>query len=132
MEAEERVAEAYREWQARAFDWNGACCLAWAGDCARRMLGSDPTVALRARYTTEMDSKRVMVEEGWRSCGDAAASLFTEIPVSMAQSGDWAFCVDQQDNEGLGVVCGAMVAVRYKSGMGQVPLAWARRAFRVA
>ncbi|MDQ2083086.1 hypothetical protein RA307_23110 [Xanthobacteraceae bacterium Astr-EGSB] len=131
MNARRTIVEAYREWSTRPFDWNGACCLAWCGDAARRITGADPTVALRARYDSEFSCRRGMVEEGWKSIGDAAASLYVEIPVAMAKSGDWALCVDERGEEGLGVVVAAVVAIRGPSGMGQVPLLWARRAFRV-
>lgn len=131
MNVRKVILQAYREWNARPFDWNGACCLAWCGDVAKRLTGTDPTTALRARYTTEGECNRGMVEEGWRSRGDAAASLWPEIPVAQASSGDWALCVDDNGAEGLGVVCGEMVAVRTVEGMGQVRLSAAKRAFRV-
>lgn len=124
------ILEAYREWSKRPFSWDGACCLAWCGDVARRLIGADPTVALRARYAGEMDSKRVMVEEGWSSIGDAAGSLWAEIAIALARSGDVAL-VTQDHGEGLGIVCGDRIAIRTQSGMGQVPLGDATRAFRV-
>jgi hypothetical protein len=126
------IYDRYRQERATPFAWGAADCLQWCGSVALALYGADPTVSLRARYATERQAKEVMIAEGWRDLGDVAASLLAEIPVATAHTGDWAFCVDDLGNEGLGVMCGETIAVRAKTGMGQMPRRYARRAFRAS
>jgi hypothetical protein len=113
------------------FEWSKSDCLAMAGAMAARILGEDPTEPIRKRYHDETSSKRVMVEEGWRSMGDVAGSLFARIPVAWARVGDWAHVRNEDGTDGLGVVAGDVVFVKMKSGCGFVPLLRAEGAFRV-
>lgn len=124
------ILHAYRQERARAFAWASADCLQWCGLVTERLTGRDPGAALRARYSSEIEARRIMVKEGWRDMGDVAAALVPEIPLAQARDGDWVQCVDDHGNDGLGVVCAGMAAVRSEGGLGQVPMACARRAFR--
>lgn len=113
------------------FAWGTADCLTFAAGVAQRMLGRDPMAHLRGRYDSEGTARRVMVEEGWRAWRDVPASMFQPIPVAMARAGDWALAVDETGAEGIGVVIGATIAVRARTGMAQLPLTSAVEAFRV-
>lgn len=124
------ILDCYRAERARPFAWATADCLQWCGLVTQRLTGRDPGERLRKRYTSESGAKRVMLAEGWRDMGDVAASLAPEIPRAQARSGDWAWCVDGHGNDGLGIVCATQVAVRSETGLGLVPLAFAKRAFR--
>ncbi|MEX2480191.1 MAG: hypothetical protein WD928_04950 [Gammaproteobacteria bacterium] len=125
------VVTLYRAWRLRSFAWGSADCLHFASACAAAITGHDPATALKRRYSSETGARRVMVNEGWRDMGDVAASLLPEIPLAHARSGDWAHVEDEQGRDGIGVVCGHMIAARTEAGMGQVPLSHAKRAFRV-
>jgi len=124
------ILECYRERRDVPFAWRTADCLQWCGMVTERLTGRDPGAELRQRYASEIDAKRIMVEHGWRDMGDAAASIVPEIPLAFAHSGDWAQCVDDAGRDGLGIVCDAQVAVCTEMGLGLLPLAFARRAFR--
>ena len=131
MTAKRIVAGLYRDWRAVTFVWGSADCLHFAAACAEMITGTDPAAALKRRYSSETGAKRVMVNEGWHTMGDVAASLLPEVPVAQACSGDWAHIEDEYGHDGLGVVCGHMIAVRSETGMGQMPLGQALRVFRV-
>jgi len=107
-------------------------CLCFVAECALPILGRDPIAHLRGRYDSEMSARRLMVEHGWNDMGDVAASIFPEIAVSQAQAGDWAHVADGEGNDAIGVVAGAVIAVRLREGVMQLPLRQATRAFRVA
>lgn len=112
--------------------WGTADCLTFAADCAAKLLGGRDVIAsVRGRYASEIDAKRVMVEEGWKSIADFAATVFPEIPVAMAQSGDWVLIVNETGVETIGVVLGYQVVARSEAGMGISLLSKASRAFKV-
>lgn len=131
MTAKRIVAALWREKRSEPFVWGSADCLHFASACAEAITGNDPARALKRRYSSETGARRVMVNEGWRTMGDVAASLLPAIPVAQACSGDWAHVEDEHGHDGLGVVCGHMIAVRSETGMGQMPIGQALRVFRV-
>lgn len=125
------IHEVYRSERGIPFVWGSNDCLSFAAACAEKITGIDPMSALRGRYDTAMDAKRVMVEEGWGNLGDMAASMFAEIHVSEARTGDWALIVNEDKTETIGVVCGPMIAAKLEAGIGQAPRSRMTRAFRV-
>lgn len=126
------ILREYDKAKALPFSWGTADCLSWCADCAKAITGTDPAEKLRGRYESEASAKRVMIAEGWADMGDVARSMYAEIPVAQATSGDWAQIINEDGTETLGVVHGGMIAARTKeSGLGQVPLTSAKRAFRV-
>lgn len=124
------ILDTYRAERGVPFAWGSTDCLGFAAKCAQAIIGRDPIAHIRGRYDSETSARRVMVTEGWRDMGDVAASAFVEIPPAMARSGDWAHVV-QEGRDGVGVVVGEMVAVKSQDGVGQVPFAQVKRAFRV-
>jgi hypothetical protein len=131
MNARRLIFEEYQRQKAIPFAWGGADCLSFAADVAQLLTGNDPADALRDLYDSETAAKRIMVARGWHTLGDVAASMYPEIPVAMAQNGDWAFIVNDDGSETLGVVCGAQLLARTKDGLGIHVLTKASRAFRV-
>lgn len=124
------ILEEYDRQKELPFVWGETDCFRTACAFAKAIIGYDPQeYAQIPTYDSEVSAKRIMLERNWRDMGDVADSLFDEIPVSLAQSGDWATV--QQDECGLGVVLGWQVLIRSKTGMGFVPLTHASRAFRV-
>lgn len=121
----------FRAARATPFKWGEADCLCFAADCALAITGRDPAHELRGTYDSDIGAKRIMIANGWESMGDVAASMFTEIPVAQAVSGDWAY-VPQAGRGSIGVVIGDMIAAKSEEGAGQVRLGHAQRAFRVA
>lgn len=131
MNIKRLLLEEYQRQRSTLFAWGGADCLSFAADCAKLITGNDPAVDLRGKYDSEIGAKRIMVDRGWQTLGDVAASMFPEIPVATARSGDWAFVVNDDGTETLGVVDGALVLARTQAGAGFQPLTKASRAFRV-
>jgi len=112
--------------------WGTHDCLCWCAACALEMLHRDPIAHLRGRYDSEVSAKRLMLENGWHTLGDVAASLFPEIPVAQARSGDWAFLAHADGTESLGVVARSEIWGRGPKTLGIIaPLTAAQRAFRV-
>lgn len=130
MNIRKAILEVYREERVRPFAWATADCLQWCGRVAERLTGNDPTVAMRTRYDSEITAKREMIKDGFADMGDVAASILPEIPLAMARAGDWAQCIDEGGRDGLGIVCGALIAVKTETGLGYMPLHLAKRAFR--
>lgn len=125
------VTGIYEAWSEKPFVWGKADCLHFAAACAKGLTRRDPAKKLKRRYKTRLGARRVMRREKWGNMGDVAATLLPEIPVAQALTGDWAHVKDAHGNDGLGVVCNHMIAVRTEAGMGQVPLGQALRVFRV-
>jgi hypothetical protein len=125
------IFEEYQRQRSIPFAWGTGDCLGFAADVAKMLTGDDPAADLRGAYDSETSAKRIMVARGWQTLGDVAASMFPEIPVADARSGDWVFIVNDDMSETLGVVCGAQVLARTKEGLGIHILTKASRAFRV-
>lgn len=125
------LLEIYRRERGQPFAWGSADCITFCAACALALTGRDPIAHWRGRYDSDAGLKRAMVEEGFRSIADAAASLYPEIPMASAKSGDWAFVVNDDGRESLGVVCRDMVMAKSIEGIGLVPLHRASRMFQV-
>ncbi|ODA67679.1 hypothetical protein A7A08_01714 [Methyloligella halotolerans] len=122
----------YERAKLEPFNWGRHDCLLWCADCAKAFTGKDPAARLRGRYSTALGAKRVMTTEGWSDMADVARSMFPEIPVASARSGDWAQIINEDGTDTLGVVMAGMIVARTeKNGLGQVPLTHAAKAFRV-
>lgn len=126
------ILAAWRAAERRPFAWDGINdCLGWASGVAQTITGRDPISHLRGRYASARDAKRVMVAEGWSDMADVARSIFAEIPVAQARSGDWAWLANDDGSDTIGVFCRERIAARGETGMRQVPRARALKAFRV-
>lgn len=126
------ISDEYERAKAAPFAWGRHDCLMWCADCAAAITGRDPAARLRGRYKTAAGARRVMKTEGWRDMADVAASMFAEIPLGQARSGDWAHIANEDGTDTLGVVMGSMIVARTETrGLGQVPLTRAAKVFRV-
>ena len=132
MNASKIILAEFRKQRALPFAWGTADCLSWCADCALALTGADPMKKLRGRYKTAHGAAKVMKTEGWADMGEVAASMYAEIPVAQARSGDWAQIFNDDGTDPLGVVVGHVICARTEAqGLGQVPLTRAKRAFRV-
>lgn len=131
MTTRSKILELFRAQRNVPFAWGSADCLTFAAECAQALTGNDPIAHLRGLYDSETSAKRLMIENGWRDMGDVAASMFQEIPVALAQAGDWARFVNADGEDGIGVVVGERIAAKTKAGTGQAWRSQATRAFRV-
>ena len=113
------------------FVWGKSDCLCYAAACAKGITGTDPMTHLRNRYRSSTGAKRVMVKHGWKTLGDVAASMYEEIGVQELQTGDWAFILNEDGSETLGVVCASVISAMLPQGIGQVSTRKAVRGFRV-
>lgn len=119
--------------KALPFDFATSNCAHLACDAAAELLGRDAAARFRERLSDTASVVRLFVNEGWTDLSDMAASLFLEIPLAQARSGDWVYYETDDDRYGaLGVVCGPQVVTKSRAGIGFVPFAQARRAYRVA
>lgn len=121
----------YRAERARPFAWGDADCLGFAASCAMALGRPDPITHLRGRYVSEIGAKRVMIAQDWQNLGDVAASIYPSIEVAQAQSGDWAWVINPDGSETIGVVIKDMIWARTPTGLGAVPLTVAQQAYRV-
>lgn len=112
--------------------WGVVDCRTWVGKCAAIVIGHDPTAFLDGQYASEGEAKRLLARHGCRDMGDAAATLFPEVPLAQARTGDWAHFRDDHGNDCLGVVIGHQITIRTLTGLSLAPLASAQRVFRVA
>jgi hypothetical protein len=131
MNVKRLIFEEYQRQRLIPFAWGLADCGLFVADVALRLTGKDPAEKLRGTYDSKVGIKRIMVERGWKNLGDGAASIYPEIPVSMARSGDWAFLVNEDGTETLGVVNGSQILARAEGGLAILELTKATRAFRV-
>lgn len=131
MNVKRILQEEFKNLSQRPFIWGETDCFRTACLFTKAVMGYDPGAHLLGTYDSEFGALRVMAQHEWNNVGDVAASIFEEIPPAFAQTGDWAYVV--QDNmDGLGVVLGWQVILRHIGGdMGFLPLTRAKRAFRV-
>lgn len=116
-----------------AFTFDAFNCGYFAGDLAKALIGRDPVAHLRDKFKDEKGALKLFRKNGWANLGDAAASIFPEIPLAQAHTGDWVYFETGTDAFGaLGVVVAAQAVARSRDGIGLVSLSIARRAFRVA
>lgn len=101
-------------------------------ETAFKITGVDPIKHLRGKYKSALEAKRVMDENGWATMGDVAASIYSEIPLALVQTGDWVFVINEDGTGTIGVVIGDKAACKTKTGVGFQLVRSATRAFRVA
>lgn len=125
---EKRLLATVEEWRSRPFEWGGADCLAFAQACAAACQGSEVGPVLPC-YGDEKAARRVLRGFGG-NLGEALAGVLPEIPVSMAQRGDWGLV--ETGKIGAVVIClGKHFVARDLIGQRLVPRHDVVRAFRV-
>lgn len=106
-------------------------CALFAAGAVEAMTGMDPAASWRGTYRTIADGKAALQSAGYSDHVAAVASLFEEVPPSMAHVGDLAVVDSGADFDALGVVQGAHVFVLVPAGLWFVDRMDAKRAFRV-
>lgn len=105
-------------------------CALFAAGAVKEMTGQDLARGFRSYRSLKAGRKR-LADKGFEDLADFVASKLPEIPPLMAQVGDVAVLEDDNGQTALGIVQGPMIYVLRPSGLGTVPLADAKRAFRV-
>lgn len=116
----------------RPFSWGEWDCALMACEWVRECRGDDPGAAFRGRYTTAIGAARALKRYGAGDLESTATMMLGE-PLAnplLAQRGD-VVSVDTEDGPALGVCVGAKVAVVGKTGLVQMQLRGARKAWRV-
>lgn len=106
-------------------------CALFAAGAVAAVTGTDPAAAWRGRYSTKAGGLRVLAKAGHADHIEATAALLEEIPPAFAAAGDIAVIMDEDAGSmALGVVQGELVYVLRETGLGLLPRAAMRRAFR--
>lgn len=113
-----------------AFVWGEHDCAILAADCVLAVTGIDPAEPFRGRYATKKEAAAVLAEAGYETAVAVVAGRFREIHPSQAVVADIAVVATRQ-GPALAPVIGAELAVYAPAGIGAVPLAEAKRAFRI-
>lgn len=111
--------------------WGSHDCVTFAADCVQAICGRDPMARYRGAYDTQQGAARVMLDAGAHDLGELAALHLPEIAVAEAQRGDVVLCGGGPEGDFLGVVQGATAVGPARTGLVHVPMAQAKRAFRV-
>lgn len=101
-------------------------CGMYAAGWVKALRGVDHGARWRGRYRSMGKLAEVMAEEGFEDHVAYVATLFTEIPPAMAQTGDLAVL----DDSALGIVGSDRVFVLRPDGLGHVSRLRAQRAFQ--
>lgn len=112
------------------FAWGKSDCAIWAAGAIEAMTGTDIARGFRG-YRSWAGGVRKARAKGFEDHVAYFASLFPEIPPSMAQIGDVACVPADGDTLAIGIVQGEGIYVPMPEGRGIVPLTSAIRAFRV-
>lgn len=128
----ERLAELVEQRRHAPFAWGTNDCITWASDVTLAITGRDPWAAHRGTYSTEAEADRIVGSAGLealveRLMRDAGAR---EIPVAMAQRGDWVI-VGIGNMPLVGVVLGRHVAAPGDDHLAFVPQRRATRAWAI-
>lgn len=112
------------------FTWGSSDCLDLSADSAAACLGDDLLKKFR-RYTTERGAAKVLVEEGLANVGEVLASVFPEIPPSLAQRGDIGVIL-RDGSLSAGVFTSFGFASKAEQGVIYEPITAVARAFKVS
>lgn len=105
-------------------------CALFAAGAVEALTGMDPAASWRGKYRSLKAGQAALQEAGFTDHIEAVASLFPEVPPSLAHVGDLAV-VDGDTAPALGVFQGAAVFVLRPDGMAVVDRMEVRKAFRV-
>lgn len=106
-------------------------CAVFPAGAVEAMTGVDLAADFRGQYKTFDEGKALLRERGFESHIELVAQHFPEIAPLTAQVGDLAVVVGDEGEDALGVVQGGGVYVVQLRGLGNLPLAEAKKAFRV-
>lgn len=69
-------------------NWDDITCTQWTGDGIEAITGHNPYDPWRGKHKGILGACKEIKKAGFNSLDDLIASLFTEVPVSMAHQGD--------------------------------------------
>ena len=136
----ERMAKALDNHREVSFAWGSHDCALFAGDVAQSICGVDFAEGLRNRYKTALGAARVLKRFAGGGLEQAAEKIARdhdcpEIAPLTAQRGDIVLAEvlvsDGLLSDSFGVCLGERVAFATSKGFVQLPLAKARRAWRI-
>ncbi|MDB5658307.1 MAG: hypothetical protein JWS10_922 [Cypionkella sp.] len=131
----------YPDWKLRLIDYVGVCanlpfeygqhdCALFAAGAVDAMTGIDLAADWRGQYSTLKSGLRAIKRAGYADHLAFASAHFEAIAIAFAAPGDLAV-IDGPEGAVLGVVQGEGIYVLALSGLGTLPLTYARSAFRV-
>lgn len=124
-----RLIQLIESRKATPFAWGRIDCCLWAADAALAMTGIDHAHDLRGTYTTARGARSALRFIG--GLDGAGARAGPPIGPLFAATGDIGI-VHDGERDVLAVCIGECWMVAIKTGLGTLPLAAARRAWRVA
>ncbi len=136
-----RMAQALKTRRERPFAWGRHDCGLFACDIAEAISGVDLAAALRGRYSTRRGAFRALKSFAGGGIETAIEKIAkdhgcAEVPPLMAQRGDILLAEVLVHSEvledSLGVCLGETAAFAAAQGFVQLPIAQARRAWRVS
>lgn len=130
------------DWQGRLTAYLSECahkpyqlgkhdCALFAAGAVEAVNGIDPAAQWRGRYETKAEGLRALKRAGHVDHIAATAAALPEIAPAFAAAGDICCLQDEATGQlALGVVQGELIYVLREDGLGLVPHAAMRRAFR--
>lgn len=112
------------------FSWGSQDCITLAADVALALTGRDPIAQWRGTYSTEAEADAILAGKTIEEFAGEVMQAFggREVPVALAQRGDW--CIVTLGNHSLvGVVIGSRAVAPALPGLGFVPMRRASRAW---
>lgn len=131
----ERLIETIGRHDRLPFGWGSSDCYLLPIDCVLAMTGAEPWPDVRGTYASEQGAAKQMRSRGFADLGEAFASAFAEIPVSLAGRGDLGLVAVPEGSGLAGIVFVDTAAIGKhadRPGNIRVPRASVMRAFRVA
>lgn len=114
----------------RAFEPGVHDCSTFTGSCVDAVTGTDYAAPYRGQYTTIEEGLDLIQAAGFADQVELVASIFPEIPVLQASSGDIA-AISIAGQRAIGIVIDHSVAVVTETRLGHLPLSKAERVFKV-
>lgn len=126
-----RLGEVLSRYQTTDFKWGESDCFTLCVDTANAILGED-RFRKRKKYDSLAGGAKQLRDLKFKDIGDAFASVFREIPPSLAQRGDIGRARYAGAEKGGGVVfIGHEVLGKGERGLVRLPVTAVERAFRV-
>lgn len=135
--AAEALGRLLAQRQRAPFAWGVHDCCLWAADAVRAQVGIDPAAALRGRYATALQARRVILAAGGSLRGIASAALGEPLRSPMlACAGDVGLTLgpaatEDEDRAALAVCLGGWWAAPGAQSLALLPMSAALAAWRV-
>lgn len=121
-----RLAELIEKRRDQPFKWGSNDCLTFASEVEEAVVGKMTFGYALGCYQTPRQALRMLKSSGYRSTGQAFATVYPKKPPALARRGDFA-TVSQGKDEATGVVLGQSLAFVGEGGLEFLPLSQATR-----